>query len=124
MATPQSQAVNIANSQISLVRALAVLRDQITPVVDQAITLSLATVWAALPTAPTNPDGSLGVTDAKSVAGNVVDVSVVTGLERAITGADMLAMNSFLVAVRDFLSGQTVPAQAQAEILMAKVVGG
>lgn len=104
--TAQSQAVGAANE----VGALCVLLNQF---LSRAVAITYlpnpGALWAAMPTAALNADGSLGAPDIAPDVTHPVDVRVVPGLNRAASEAQYVAA---MTLIQTLISTQATPTNA------------
>lgn len=83
------------------------------------------TVLNALPTAPVNADGSLGVADGAPNNANPIDTRVVTTLARAISGNDLSAIVGFpLTNFQAMCNGTEINAIGGMRQIINKAQGG
>src|SRR3954447_13903504 len=103
--TRQDLAVAAANTLLGLMLQFRDLRQKTAEFLNQYNSEAYGSVWAALPTAPWNPDGTLGATDPSPAATHPVTAG---GLNRP---SNALALGiAFLNDYQKFLNGQDVPA--------------
>lgn len=96
-ATPQSQAVSLANTILSIDAQIASLFAQANQVIALWSDTGAEAVVNALPTAALNADGTLGTADGTPNTAHVIDTRVVTALTRAISAADVGALKLYVL---------------------------
>lgn len=116
----QSQAISIANAQMNMLNQLAALAGQTYFLTQQFTNLNLSSIFASLPTAPINPDGSFGTTDATPNPANPITN---TSLNRALSLNDLNTLNTFLTTFMALMQGQQVAQQSAIPALQAKIFG-
>lgn len=102
-ATPQSQAIQVANTYFGLVQQLVTLYQQIKVAKQQWGDDGVANVVAALQTAPLSADGTLGVADGSPNVAHPVDTRIYTTLNRAISANQLNAVVSMLDNIPTFV---------------------
>lgn len=125
-ATLSTQAIQIANAEISIGQQLSFIKTQIDQLAAQYTQLTLSTVFAAMATCISNTDGSLGTVDVSPNAAHPIDprVAAQSGMTRAILATDLASLNTLLQAVSTLLAGSAATQQGQSPQLLAKLVGG
>lgn len=122
----RDQAIAIGNQMIVILQQMETLRVAATEQFNLYSTLTLGTVFAAMPTTAINGDGSLGTADPSPVesAGHVLDTRVLTSLSRSLAASDFSGAATALQSFANFLGGQAVSQQGQLPGILAKVTGG
>lgn len=125
-ATPQSQAIAVSNQLISTAQAIYNLSVTATQNVGLFNQNAMAGTLNALATCATNADGSLGIVDASPVNGHVINTALPanSGLNRAISAADLATIVTFLTAFNSLVAGTAVAQQGEAPQLLAKLING
>jgi hypothetical protein len=123
-ATTQSQAVAAANTLLAIAVELANIQAAITQATTQYTQLAMGSTLAAMATAASNADGSLGTADPSPVSGHVIDTRVLPNLSRAVSATDLGTLVTLVSAVATLLNGTAPATQGEAPQLLAKLVGG
>lgn len=105
MATPQSQAVGLANQAASIAQQILVLRATVNDFITQYNDTSASTIWNALATCAQNADGSLGTADGTPNTAHPIDNRVITGLTRATSATNLTNLVAALEVFQNFLTG-------------------
>lgn len=123
--TPQSQAVQTANTILGLAGTLMSLYTQINSAVQAFSDTGAANFWGNFPTAATNADGTIGLADSNPTAGHVIDTRIITGLSRSASSADLQAAVSTLQSIQTYLNGTgDVPQTGGVRLSLNKLIGG
>lgn len=126
-ATLQSQAIALANRLLTAGQTTYDLQLEVSEILTQWTQINAGAVFAALPTAALNADGSLGIADQSPVGTNPIDTRSTlpgSGLSRAISSNDLAVLNTLMGALRSLLAGTDPGAQASFPQVLNKVVGG
>lgn len=120
MTVPQDQLVQLANDMCQLMQRARVELQTATDLLNQYTNLDAGAGFAALPTCPTNPDGSLGLTDTTPVVDHVIDNRVIGRLSVAITSYDLGVVHDIIAEYVHLLQGVAVATQQYAPAMMAR----
>lgn len=123
-ATPQTQAIQLANALLAVGAQTYNLQQQIAGILSQWTQVNAGAIYNAMATAPVNSDGTLGTADGSAVVTHVMDPRVYTTLNRAISSNDLTALNTLVTSLNALLTGATVSQQAGFPQMLNKVVGG
>jgi hypothetical protein len=109
-ATKQAAAIAFGNAMLSLANQMTGLRAAVNDLVTQYNSESHSAVWTALATAPLNTDGSLGAADGSPNTAHPIDTRVAanSGLNRAVSETQLVAMVTFMMDFQKFLTNQAV----------------
>lgn len=122
--TPQTQAIQIANSLISFAQQLMTI-SQGMAVLDAAWTDdNAANVLAAMGTVVTNTDGSLGAADGAANPAHALNPALYPALSRAISSTQIAQLKTILDGVVNYVGGSAVTTQASARPILNVAVGG
>lgn len=125
MATPQTQAIQIANTVISTAAQVQTLYQNIGNLIQQYNDIGASTYWAQFSTCATNSDGSLGSADGSPNTAHVMDTRVVTGINRAISANALSALVSVYESFKNSLDGTADwPQQGGVRQIIDEAVGG
>jgi hypothetical protein len=124
----ESQAIGVANTLLTTAQSLVGLINTINQISAQYTQLTLGTVFAAMPTAAPNADGSLGAVDstpnvAHPINSPLLQTSQGLTLNRDISANDIGSLLTFLQAVASLAAGSAVAQQGQAPQVLAKITG-
>jgi hypothetical protein len=124
----ESQAIGVANTLLTTAQSLVGLINTINQTSGQYTQLTLGTVFAAMPTATPNADGSLGTADATPNVAHPINAPLLQTnqgltLNRAISANDIGSLLTFLQAVAALAAGSAVTQQGQAPQVLAKITG-
>jgi hypothetical protein len=121
MATPQTQAIQVADQLIQLSQDLMAVYNQMV-VLDAAWTdQAVATTLAAMQTSSLNADGSIGAVDGTP---NVAHPISVGGMTRSISSNQVAQLKTILDGVVAYINGTAVTTQASARPILNVAVGG
>lgn len=107
-ATPQSQAVNLANDLLSVAQQLQAARGAVDDFLRKYTALNLSAVWDALPTAAQNTDGSLGAADGTPNNAHPIDTRVVSGLNIPLSANNLVNCVALFQALDSFFANGVV----------------
>lgn len=121
--TPQTQALNVANTLVSIAQQLISVYGQM-DVLDAAWTdNAIATVLGTLGTIALNPDGSLGAQDSTPNPNHSLNPNLYPTLTRALSSTQLTQIKSICDAVVSLLNGNAVTAQGGARAILNQAVG-
>jgi hypothetical protein len=100
----QAAAAQAANTLITLAQQFLTLRSQAADFIKQYNSELYSVTWANFQTAVQNLDGSLGAADGSPNTAHPIDNRVITTLTRAVTQAQLVAMENFLNDYINFLT--------------------
>lgn len=123
-ATPQTQAIAIANTIIGLAQQLKTLSDQIAAVNLQWQDDGTANTLNALATTTVNVDGTAGTVDGTPNVAHPINVAVYTALNRAISANDLASLLTVLNSVPNYVAGGAISATPGVRGILNKVIGG
>jgi hypothetical protein len=123
-ATPQSQAIEVANGLMSCAQQLMNTYKQLKTLSAEWTDDQVANYLAQLKTAPVQPDGSLGPPDANPVHSNPIVQADYPALSRAVSSLQIEQVKSILDGVSGYIDGQAVTTQPGARAILNAVVGG
>ena len=107
-ATKQSQAVSLANELIGLAGQLQNVNFTSSNLSQRYGNQGTQAILNSLPTCALNADGTLGMADVAPVPGNPIDTRVVTGLNRACTAQNLIAVKNIMNEFIAFMGNATV----------------
>jgi len=123
-ATPQSQAIQVANQIMSLSQQLLGIYQQMA-VLDAAWTDDgVATTIAALGTTALNADGSPGAADGTPNAAHPINLTSYPTLSRAVSSNQIAQAKTIMDGIVNYVGGQAVSTQAGARAILNAVTGG
>lgn len=123
-ATPQTQALQTANQLIALGQQLLSIYQQMV-VLDAAWTDDgVATVLAALKTAPIATDGSVGTEDGAPNVAHAISPLSYPSLSRALSSTQIGQVKTILDGVVAYVGGGAVSTQAAARGILNFTTGG
>jgi hypothetical protein len=120
MPTAQTQAINVANTIISLSQQLKAIYDAYSVVQQQWNDDAIANTLNAQATAAVNTDGSLGSPDG---APNVTHPISSGLMARALSSNQVASMKTILDAYKSLIDGNAVSAQLSARAVISAAVG-
>lgn len=124
-ATPQSQAVSLANQALTLDTAIATLLEQVNQFLTVWNDTGASNYLNSLATAAPNADGSLGTADGAPNTAHPIDTRVVAGLNRAISAADLSALVAYPITnFQAMCNGQAIAAIGGMRQIINKATGG
>lgn len=121
MSTPQTQAVGLVNSLISLVQTVTAEAGSIDDLSALWTSAAVANTVNAFATRALNADGSLGAADATPNNQHPIDPAV--GVSKALSANDIAGILTSLQGVRDVVNGKAVAANGATISLFAKCLG-
>jgi hypothetical protein len=123
-ATPQSQAIQVANQLMSLSQQLLQIYQQML-VLDAAWTDDVvATTIAAMTTTVLNADGSLGAADGAPNVAHPISLTVYPTLSRAASSNQIAQAKTIMDGIVSYVGGQAVTTQVGARAILNAVSGG
>lgn len=121
-ATPQTQAISIANSYIALGAQLKQINDQLVVLAAQWTDDGTATTLNALGTVALNADGSTGASDGAPNVAHPINPTL--GITRALSSNQIAQIKTICDAFVTLVSGSAVAAQTGARGILNSCVGG
>jgi hypothetical protein len=123
-ATPQSQALQIANQIMSLSQQLLGIYQQMV-ILDAAWTddAAAATI-AAMTTTTLNGDGSQGSADATPNTAHPISLTLYPTLSRAVSSTQIAQAKTIMDGIVSYVGGTAVTTQASARPILNAVTGG
>lgn len=123
-ATPQTQAIQTANSLIALAQQLMSIYQQMV-ILDAAWTDdAVAGTLAALATTALNADGSAGAADGSPNVAHPINTTTFPALSRAISSNQIGQLKTILDGIVNYVGGSAVSTQASARPILNVAVGG
>jgi len=124
-ATKQTQTIAIANELIGLAGQLQSILFTASNLSQRYGNQGVQVVLNNLPTAVYNADGTLGTADVTPVNTNPIDTRIITGLNRACTPQQLIAVKTIMNDFITFMTNATTAASAQDRTIATdKVLGG
>lgn len=124
-ATPQSQAVALANRVLAADLQIAALLETVNQLLVEWNDIGAATILNNLPTCAVNADGTLGAADGAPNTAHPINTAVVTGLTRAISAADLSALVAYpLTNFQAACNGSQIAAIGGMRAIINKAQGG
>lgn len=119
-ATPQTQAIQVANQLINLAQELISIY-QAMVILDAAWSdQGVASTLAAMATATLNADGSIGAVDGSPNVNHPIN----PGLTRAISSTQISQIKTIMDGIVNYVGGSAVTTQAGARAILNAAVGG
>jgi hypothetical protein len=109
-ATPESQAINLANDLLSVMQLLQQARNAGDDFLKKYAAINASTIWNAMATAPQNADGSLAAADGSPNTAHPIDTRVAgqTNLQTPISAANLVNGAALLQALDAFFTNAAV----------------
>ena len=104
----RDKAIAAANQLIEIMKSFSTLREDTAEFVSRYNSASYNSIWANLPTAADNGDGTLGAEDANPNANHPIDTRIVIDLNRACSKKQFVDAVNFLIDFQKFLNNQAV----------------
>jgi len=123
-ATPQSQAIEVANGLFSAAQQLMGVYNLMIKLDAEWTDDSVATFVAAFSTVATNADGSLGAADATPNVAHAIDPSKYPAMTRAMSSNSIAQIKTILDGIVTYVNGSAVTAQPGARAILNNAVGG
>jgi hypothetical protein len=123
MTTPQTQAIQTANTLIEAAQLSMQLYTLMNTVDQQWNDLPIANTISKFATVALNPDGSLGTPDTTPNTNNPIDISKYQ-MERAISSFQLSQIKTVMDSFVAMINGQAVSANAGTRAILAVAVGG
>lgn len=123
-ATPQSQAIQVANQLVGLSQQLVSLYQQMVALDATWSDQNTSTVLAAMQTVALNPDGSLGAVDGAPNPAHPLNTATYTGLQRALSSNQIGQIKTILDGIVAYVGGNAVTTQPGARSILNQAVGG
>ena|ERR1700678_2502120 len=124
MATVQSQAIQNANTIISLAQQLLTISQQITTVSAAWSDDNTANTLNAMGTVALNADGSLGTPDGTPNTAHPLNLTTYPTLNRAISANSLAAMLTILNNIPLYVAGTAVGATSGVRGILNSATGG
>lgn len=123
-ASPQTQAIQNANTIISLAAQLLTLSQSITQVNNAWQDQGSANVLNAMATRAAKTDGTLGTADVTPNNANPIDIGAYITLNRAISSNTLAAMLTVLNNIPTYVAGSAVAATSGVRAICNQATGG
>jgi hypothetical protein len=107
-ATPQSQAVNLANDLLGVMTQIQAARDAADELLKKYTADNTSAIWNALPTAAQNADGSLGTADGTPNNAHPIDTRVISTLTIPLPANSLVNGVALLQALDAFFTNGAV----------------
>lgn len=110
MATPESQAINLANDLLAVMQLLQAARNAGDDFLRKYTACNASAVWDAMATCAVNADGSLGTADGTPNTAHVIDTRLTNqaGLLTPLSAANLVNGAALLQALDAFFTNQAV----------------
>jgi len=123
-ATPQSQAIQVANQLMSLSQQLLGIYQQMV-ILDAAWSDdAVATIVAAMATTALNADGSPGTADGTPNVAHPINLVTYPSLQRAVSSTQIAQAKTIMDGIVNYVGGSAVTTQAGARAILNAVTGG
>ena len=123
-ATPQTQAIQVANSLITASQQLMNLYATMVTLDQQWTDQAVANTLANMATVSLKTDGSPGTPDASPVVSNPIDTSKFPTLSRSISSNQIGQLKTILDGIVSYVGGLAVTTQPSARPILNVAVGG
>jgi hypothetical protein len=122
-ATPQSQAIGIANQLISMAQVLNDLYQTVTILNQQWTDDAVANTLNAMGTVAQNADGSLGAADATPNPAHPLNLTTYPTLYRAVSANQIASLLTILQNILTYVNGSAVSATGGVRANLNNVTG-
>lgn len=123
-ATPQTQAIQVANSLISISSQLISLYQQMVALDAAWTDQGVATTIAAMGTVALAADGTTGAADGAPNVAHPLDPTKYPTLTRALSSTQIGQLKTICDGLVSYVGGQAVSTQAGARAILNSAVGG
>jgi hypothetical protein len=120
-ATPQTQAIQVADQLISLSQDLMGVYQAMLQLDAAWTDQGVAATLAAMATSALNADGTIGTIDGTPVSSHPINA---TGMSRAISSTQLGQLKTILDGIVSYVGGSAVSTQVGARAILNVAVGG
>lgn len=123
-ATPQTQAIQVANALVSASQQLMALYQLMVTIDQQWTDDAVATTLAAMTTAALNADGSVGANDGSPNTSHPISPTTYPTMTRALSSTQFAQIKTILDGIVNYVGGSAVSTQVGARAIINFAVGG